>query len=63
MNTQGTGYQTPQLFEQGSAITLTQATEAGSCFDGCETCNPEFNECPCAGPPHGNDCAPENFVV
>jgi hypothetical protein len=57
MNTLCTGYETPQLIEQGSAITLTQATDTGSCWDGCQGCNPEFDECPCSG--SGSSCAKE----
>ncbi len=54
-----TEYQTPQLVEQGSAITLTAASDTGSCWDGCPVseCGQEYNECPCSG--SGSSCARE----
>jgi len=44
-------YHTPQIVDQGSAITKTAATSDGSCYDG----NPQGdNKCKCSGT--GSSC-------
>jgi hypothetical protein len=60
MNTLSLEYHTPQLVEQGLAITLTQATTQGHCYDECDVCDDAHNNCPCSGV-GGNCKADETF--
>lgn len=48
-------YRTPQIADQGSAITMTAATNTGSCYDGAP--NNEYDECKCSGT--GSSCKAE----
>jgi hypothetical protein len=53
MRTLKIDYQTPQIIDQGSAITKTAATTSGSCWDGSPFTD---DTCPCSG--GGTSCKP-----
>jgi len=51
MRTLKSDYKTPQIINQGSAITKTAATTSGSCYDGSPFTD---DQCPCSG--SGSSC-------
>ena len=61
MNTLRMGYQSPELVEQGLVITLTQATTQGHCYDNCDVCDYEHDNCPCSGV--GGNCKADEEEV